>query len=601
MRMKKTVLLTMLLALMSTLTSFGKTDDDPVVETKYYELVVVPADTTMGEYYVVQVPEGNSLSIDNIVSLKLGYELDHWESKHGVNLDSVAMNDTIIAYFKEYSKVYITVFSSDTTKGTVSGNGVYMEGEKVYLLPDAKEGYKFAYWYSKSDTATKSRDITFFAERNDTIICDFVDTSVVLDKAKEKYRIVVLTEDQVLGSVTSIDELIEEGAPIPLHATARRGMEFDHWESVNGLPIDFASGNDTIYARFKVTTKPMYHIVTLSADTTKGLFYGEADFYEGEELPVAIYVDDTINVVPTLEYLPGYTIAYYVSKSTGDTIRNIFTDYIVTGNDTIVAYFDDYSIDPVITPDFNYADLDVLIFRVHRIDLYGNLISEFKENCRRGRNDSIVVTSKATGKTDTIPARYNNYKIAFGDTVSFTIMTSDEFYSDSVYTVAYTDSSTSNVRVYLFLDGPIKKVELEEAEGDSFNVNIKYISYYYNGPGSETSVWEGNGRYAKGDTITVEHDCMLVTNLEENVIYDLPEVMKFVVNNDIDLTFINNPNNYLIGVDQVKAEKESVADPYVNVYTINGYLIKQNVAKEDALNGLSKGIYIVGRKKVYVK
>ena len=39
----------------------------------------------------------------------------------------------------------------------------------------------------------------------------------------------------------------------------------------------------------------------------------------------------------------------------------------------------------------------------------------------------------------------------------------------------------------------------------------------------------------------------------------------------------------------------------INVYTIDGKLIKRNVKATDASKGLNKGIYIVGKKKIAVK
>ena len=38
-----------------------------------------------------------------------------------------------------------------------------------------------------------------------------------------------------------------------------------------------------------------------------------------------------------------------------------------------------------------------------------------------------------------------------------------------------------------------------------------------------------------------------------------------------------------------------------NVYTIDGKLVKRNAKAADALKGLNKGIYIIGKKKVSVK
>ena len=143
----------------------------------------------------------------------------------------------------------------------------------------------------------------------------------------------------------------------------------------------------------------------------------------------------------------------------------------------------------------------------------------------------------------------------------------------------------------------MKIIELEEAEGDSFDVNIviRFDDY------SDEQEWEGNGRYAKGDTIEFNDHYMYYKvddDVKDYYFYKANDsgILSFVVNNNIDLTlWVDAP----VGVDQVVAEKES--DPFVNVYTINGYLLKHHVKESEALEGLNRGIYIVGRKKVFVR
>ena len=45
----------------------------------------------------------------------------------------------------------------------------------------------------------------------------------------------------------------------------------------------------------------------------------------------------------------------------------------------------------------------------------------------------------------------------------------------------------------------------------------------------------------------------------------------------------------------------STQSTIVDVYTIDGVLIKRNVKAAEATRNLAKGIYIVGKKKVLVK
>lgn len=70
------------------------------------------------------------------------------------------------------------------------------------------------------------------------------------------------------------------------------------------------------------------------------------------------------------------------------------------------------------------------------------------------------------------------------------------------------------------------------------------------------------------------------------------------------LSNISNAHTYTltfetpVGIEETK----TVTEPeYVNVYTVDGVLLKKNVKAAEALEGLSKGLYVVGHKVVAVK
>lgn len=54
------------------------------------------------------------------------------------------------------------------------------------------------------------------------------------------------------------------------------------------------------------------------------------------------------------------------------------------------------------------------------------------------------------------------------------------------------------------------------------------------------------------------------------------------------------------GVENIITEGENAEGP-VNVYTIQGMIVKRNVPRNEALNGLTSGIYIVGNQKILVR
>ena len=53
------------------------------------------------------------------------------------------------------------------------------------------------------------------------------------------------------------------------------------------------------------------------------------------------------------------------------------------------------------------------------------------------------------------------------------------------------------------------------------------------------------------------------------------------------------------GVKTIKVIENS--GEFVNVYTLDGMLVKRNVKMSEATDNLRKGIYIVGKKKILVK
>ena len=644
MRMSKKLLLSMLFVYLSTLLSFGKTDDDPInLET--FEIVVLPADTAMGEPNVVHPYKGSELNIYHIAKPKAGYDVDYWVSKKGLTLDSIADNDTIIVYYKEIPRYTITVISSDTTMGTVGtihDGDEYLNEEKVYLEHYAKEGYKFCCWYSLIDS-TKF-DERFWAYRNDTIVGKFIAASdscpMVYEPNYKLYDIVVLSADTTQGEAYRQMGTgpVLEGLPIIKEARPNPGYVFSHWYSVNGLSVDTVSGNDTIYAYFKKiethyitvisedTTKgtvdgsgeykegtnleflkflttpkrgydfdrmesvkghsevveddtiyiyfkelPLYNITIISEDSTKGIVSGSGEYYEGEN------INFNVDTVQSGLYFEKFISVNKVTRSYLD--QNNMTQWYVHGNDTLIAHFAQ-----------DTTNVYVRLDRVDCINFYGNIIKDRHFWSQKG--DTIFVTHKNNGQKE-IYIDKATLKLLKADTLLVEVRSNDGYISDSIYTITYDFPETNNnnfeknmleINLYKFKD----TIDVEEAEGDSFNV---YISSY-----NSSFVWEGNGRYAKGDTVFVPN-YEFYYQPEEDTYYTLgnSEYYTFVVKNDINIVLLQD---YPIGVDQVVAEKES--DPFVNVYTINGYLLKHHVKESEALDGLNRGIYIVGRKKVFV-
>ena len=402
------------------------------------------------------------------------------------------------------------------------------------------------------------------------------------DKLQHR-NVVVMSADSTQGYASLSNISTAVGDTLELYATPNYGFTFDRWESVKGLSTEIVSDNDTILAYFKEL--PKYNLTFISEDTTKGYVDGgNGLWYEGKimEREGIFHPHDPALI---FESRNGYHFSYWETNM--GNLKDIW-DYNLTVDDTITLHFEKDTV-PM-------AYLDLRIERNDTLDLYGNILV-CEDYQTSDVIDSAIVTNLTTKETVNYDiASLRNYKFAYGDTLLVSVKSNDDFKNDSVYTVVYDDSSRHYIYKVIELTRPMQIVKLEEAEGDSFNVDITIatINNYY-----ADYKWEGNGRYAKGDTINVCIEAPLYYEIESRE-YRISNESCFsiVVKNDIKLTLTKS---YPIGVDQVVSEEKTEVDPFVNVYTINGYLVKQHVLREDALDGLRKGIYIVGRKKVYVK
>ena len=87
------------------------------------------------------------------------------------------------------------------------------------------------------------------------------------------------------------------------------------------------------------------------------------------------------------------------------------------------------------------------------------------------------------------------------------------------------------------------------------------------------------------------HRAVLVPWLVENLADSDPNI-------SVDKIVYVKGNGMLNGVNEVIVEDQAEK---VDVYSIDGVLLRRNVARAAATNGLAKGIYIVGKEKVLVK
>ena len=149
----------------------------------------------------------------------------------------------------------------------------------------------------------------------------------------------------------------------------------------------------------------------------------------------------------------------------------------------------------------------------------------------------------------------------------------------------YTPESYLAVTYNAVVDGEVTS-EADTINGlagniGDYNTSVAHLGYFL----EDSVVDEPSG------TAIGYHRAVLVPWLVENLMESDPNV-------SVDLVVYVKGNGMLNDINEVVVE-----DPkeLVDVYSIDGVLLRRNVARGSATDGLAKGIYIVGKEKVLVK
>ena len=158
---------------------------------------------------------------------------------------------------------YTIVLSTDIEKGSVSGGGLYEDGEIVRVSATPKVGYLFARW---SDGNTENpRKITVESELS--LTAEF--TAVC--------RLSVLSNDATMGTVKGSGEYAE-GTVVILSALPNEGFQFARWNdgsTENPRPV-------TVMEDTELTAEFLpLHSLSVTADATTDIVEGSGEYAEG--------------------------------------------------------------------------------------------------------------------------------------------------------------------------------------------------------------------------------------------------------------------------------------------------------------------------------
>ena len=136
----------------------------------------------------------------------------------------ISARATQVVVLAEDKASLIKLLASDASGGTVSGKGVYKNGDTVTVTAtvNSNAGYEFKGWQENGSVVSSDLTYTFTAEKDRTLTALF--------EVNEEYRVTLHTNPQGGGTVTgggSYEEATDHSATVK--ATANQGYYFIGW------------------------------------------------------------------------------------------------------------------------------------------------------------------------------------------------------------------------------------------------------------------------------------------------------------------------------------------------------------------------------------
>ncbi|AEE90469.1 S-layer domain-containing protein [Tepidanaerobacter acetatoxydans Re1] len=226
----------------------------------------------------------------------------------------------------------LTVEANPVAGGEVTGAGDYEEGAEVPVTATANAGYEFVNWTVEG--VEVSTDATFdytMPAANTTLVANFEEETV-------EYTLTVEANPVAGGEVTGAGDY-EEGAEVPVTATANAGYEFVNW-TVEGVEVStdatfdytMPAANTTLVANFEEET--VEYTLTVEANPVAGgEVTGAGDYEEGAEVPVTA----TANA--------GYEFVNWTVEGVEVSTDATFDYTMPAANTTLVANFEEETVE----------------------------------------------------------------------------------------------------------------------------------------------------------------------------------------------------------------------------------------------------------------
>lgn len=129
------------------------------------------------------------------------------------------------------------------------------------------------------------------------------------------------------------------------------------------------------------------------------------------------------------------------------------------------------------------------------------------------------------------------------------------------------------------------------AHAAGFPINTYFTWYVENG-----SEWQ---KFSEGTDVEQVINVDFIGERKYKLVVDsVDEVLNYTILFSVVGLDCDNTNDSLSSSTDINSD--NAADSIVNVYSVDGAIVKVNVKMSDALVNLKKGLYIIGNKKVYM-
>lgn len=604
-----------------------------VTNDRMKTLTFASNDSVMGSVYGIAGDYGDTVRNsfkpkmvkDSVLYLtadrKPGYRFSHWEngltdSTRTIYLNSLDCDSSyeFVAYFeKEESPetFSVVVISADTTMGAVSGSGSYLYGQDILKQAFPKFGYRLEKWVSLKD---KSLDV---ATGNDTIVAYFVRKNSYVSLGgsyceKDSGAVDSITVSNmfiVLNLRTGIEDStrwsgiydVKYGDTLILTAKETDSLFFVRWEDGNSdNPRTVVCDKDSyhfaaVYSKEYIVADSFF-VDVLSNNDSLGTVAGKGWYKEGENVVIEAIAND--NAVFE-KWSDGVVSSKRVLKCLGDTSLTAFFGKIGGKTDNL-ADDDEWEMDSVGLGHLSASlvvDLTKLSYNKEQkkfLTLQASVEIIQSEGC----NAFIECYADAELKKylGKIVLKANGGLFAglfdANNIPSPSMKPSmSELYSESCELPVNTNYlkivlDDENADSYADIEGHFMNMQVSLSR-KSFNMVLSSSNDNY---GSTF----GEGEYLGGDIAFVKAvPAPGYTFVRWNDDITTPE-REFVMNGNVSLTAIFDEAT---GVDNVS----SLIDPLVDVYSIEGYIIKRKVKLSDVQRQLEKGFYIINSKKIRIQ